>query len=213
MITIVDSGIANVGSVLAAFGRIRAPAQLTRAAADVLDASALVLPGVGAFRDGMDSLRNHSLVEPIRRAVARGTPILGICLGLQLFADVSEEFGEHEGLGLVPGRVVHLEAKHEAERVPNIGWCDVRVRAGTRLFDRTDTASPFYFVHSYHMRCASGGDSVASIEFGGGRVTAAVERGNVFGVQFHPEKSQDVGLAVLDNYVRIVGVAGPPCVG
>lgn len=204
MITIVDSGIANVGSVLAAFGRIGATARITRAAADVIGASALVLPGVGAFNDGMDSLRAHGLVEPIRRKAAAGTPLLGICLGMQLLADVSEEFGEHEGLGLVPGRVVRLTPRSAAERVPNIGWCDVRPAAATRLFDRVEPGA-CYFVHSYHLRCAEPRDEAASIEFGGGQVTAAIERGTVYGTQFHPEKSQDIGLAVLHNYARLVG--------
>jgi len=202
MITIVDSGIANLGSVLAAFRRAGAETQVTRSPADVLSASALVLPGVGAFKDGMDSLRHHGLSEPLRQAVARGTPILGICLGLQLLADASEEFGTHEGLGLIPGRVVRLTPRDAGERVPNIGWCDVRVKLDARVFAGVPTGS-CYFVHSYYLRCAEASDAVAWIEFGGGPVTAAIERGNVFGTQFHPEKSQDIGLAVLDNYVRI----------
>ena len=206
MITIIDSGIANVGSVLAAFRRIGAAVRVTRSAADVLAASALVLPGVGAFRDGMDSLRAQGLDDPIRRVAASGTPILGICLGMHLLADGSDEFGEHEGLGLVPGRVSRLVPKLSGERVPNIGWCDVRVKPGTRLFDGCDTGA-CYFVHSYGMRCADPQDEIASIDFGDGRVTAALERGAVFGTQFHPEKSQDVGLAVLHNYARLAGEA------
>ena len=209
MITVVDSGIANVGSVLAAFARLGAAARVTTAAADVAEASALVLPGVGAFKDGMDSLRAHGLVEPIRQAVGRGTPMLGICLGMQLLADVSEEFGEHEGLGLVRGRVVRLEPRRAGERVPNIGWCDARISPGSGLFSGIDSGSAFYFVHSFHLRCADPADVTAAIDFGDGPVTAAVERGHVFGAQFHPEKSQDVGLALLHNYARLVGeIAG-----
>jgi glutamine amidotransferase len=204
MITIIDSGIANVGSVLAAFARIGAAAHVTTAAADVATASALVLPGVGAFKDGMDSLRAHGLVEPIREAVRRGTPMLGICLGMQLLADVSEEFGEHEGLGLVPGRVVRLEPRRPGERVPNIGWCDARISPGSALFSGIEDGSAFYFVHSFHLRCAEPADVTAAIDFGDGPVAAAVERGHVFGAQFHPEKSQDVGLTVLHNYVASV---------
>lgn len=204
MITIVDSGIANVGSVLAAFRRIGATVHVTRSARDVLASSALVLPGVGAFKDGMDSLHAHGLVDCIRRLAAAGTPILGICLGMHLLADASEEFGEHAGLGLVPGRVVRLTPRSESERVPNIGWCDVHPAEATRLFDGVGPGA-CYFVHSYYMRCEDPSDEAASIEFGGAPVTAAIERGTVCGTQFHPEKSQDVGLAVLHNFARLVG--------
>jgi glutamine amidotransferase len=202
MITVIDSGIANIGSVLAALRRAGAAVRTTQAASDVESASALVLPGVGAFKDGMDSLHHHGLVEPLRRVVTRGTPILGICLGLQMLADASEEFGAHEGLGLLPGRVVRLTPRDAGERVPNIGWCDVRVEPGARLFADAPVGS-CYFVHSYYLRCRDVPDTVAWIDFGGGSVTAAVERGNVFGTQFHPEKSQDIGLAVLHNYARL----------
>jgi imidazole glycerol-phosphate synthase subunit HisH len=204
MIVIIDSGIANVGSVLTAFRRIGVAARTTQAAGDVDAASALVLPGVGAFRDGMNSLRAQGLVDPILAAVTRGTPMLGICLGMQLLADASEEFGEHAGLGLVPGRVVRLRPGRQEERVPNIGWCDVHFTRPCRLFEDVAERSSFYFVHSYQLQCAAPENTVASISFGGVSVTAAIERGTVFGAQFHPEKSQDVGLTLLHNYARLV---------
>lgn len=203
MITIIDSGIANIASVTSAFRRLGAASRVTREPSELENAHAIVLPGVGAFADGMDSLRKCALVTPIKQAAARGTPILGICLGMQLLADASEEFGEHAGLGLVPGRVVQLQPGTTSERVPNIGWCDVEHREGSRLFAGTPAGRAFYFVHSFHMRCADEKDVSASITFGGVSVTAAVERGNVLGVQFHPEKSQDAGLGVMENFMRL----------
>ena len=202
MITIIDSGIANIGSVLAAMRRIGASAEATTDATRVRDAGALLLPGVGAFADGMASLRRHDLIEPVRAAAAEGKPILGICVGMQLLAEVGEEFGEHQGLGLLPGRVKRLPAG--MGRIPNIGWCDVAVKVSAPLFRSVDNGSSFYFVHSYHMVCATPSDSVGSISFGEVEITVAVKRANVFGVQFHPEKSQDVGLAVLANFVSYV---------
>ena len=206
MITVIDSGIANIGSVLSACDRIGIPTTVTTDPASVRSASALILPGVGAFSDGMDSLRRHELVQPICEAAVAGVPILGICLGMQLFAEVSEEFGEHEGLGLIAGRVVRLNASIPSERVPNIGWCDVTVAENVRLFAGIESGSTFYFVHSYHFTCTSPEDSVGTIAFGTGAVSIAVERGNIFGVQFHPEKSQDMGLTLLDNFAQLLNV-------
>ena len=204
MITIIDSDIANIGSVLSACRRIGVESTVTTDPAEVSSALALILPGVGAFADGMDCLRRHGLVQPIQEAATRGVPILGICLGMQLLAEVSEEFGEHQGLGLIPGRVVRLQPANAGERVPNIGWCDITATPGARLFAGIENGSAFYFVHSYHMACTHSQDSVADISFGASPVSIAVERGNVFGVQFHPEKSQDLGLQLLDNFTRLV---------
>lgn len=206
MITLIDCGISNIGSVRSAFGRIGVETVVTTDPATVQSASSLILPGVGAFANGMENLKRHSLVQPILRAVAAGTPLLGICLGMQLLAQISEEFGEHEGLGLVPGRVVRLEAKNPGERVPNIGWCDVSIPPQSCLFGGIKDGTPFYFVHSYHLYCANRQDGAATISFGDREVCVAIERGNVFGVQFHPEKSQGPGLQLLENFVRVIGV-------
>lgn len=204
MITVIDSGIANIGSVLSAFERIGAEAEVTTEAQAVRDAKALVLPGVGAFKDGMDSLWRHGLVEPIREATAAGTPILGICLGMQLLGEASEEFGEHDGLKLIRGRVERLQPTRPGERVPNIGWCDLHLRKPSTLFRGIAAGSAFYFVHSYVLRSAADADAVGVIDFGDSPVTVAVESGRVFGVQFHPEKSQDTGLTVLANFADYV---------
>lgn len=198
MIAVVDSGIANVGSVMAAMARIGASARVTADPADIDRASAIVLPGVGAFADGMAALRKHGLVEPLRAAAARGTPILGVCLGMQLLASIGEEFGTHEGLGLVPGKAVRLVPTQKDERVPNMGWCDVAPAPNAGLFGAASAA--YYFLHSYHLVCEAPGDVAATLRFGGLDIAAGVARGNVFGVQFHPEKSQDAGLELLDRF-------------
>ncbi len=202
MIAVLDSGIANIGSVLAACQRVGVAAVVTSDPAAIPGASALILPGVGAFADGMESLRRHGLIQPILDAARAGTPILGICLGMQLLAESSEEFGTHQGLGLVPGSVRRLQAVHPGERIPNIGWCDVWRSRQTRMFAGIEDGTPFYFVHSYHLDCSDPMDCAGTIGFGTGEVCAAVERGNIWGAQFHPEKSQDAGLEVLGNFAR-----------
>jgi imidazole glycerol-phosphate synthase subunit HisH len=202
MITVIDSGIANLGSVASALKRVGAQLRITTTPEEVGAAGALLLPGVGAFADGMQSLRKHGLIEPIRAVARAGRPVLGICLGMQLLAEASEEFGVHEGLGLLPGRVVRLP-ELEGLRVPNIGWCDLALARRARLFAGIEDGAAFYFVHSYHLACADAQDAVGTIGLGGARFAAAVERGNIYGAQFHPEKSQDVGLAFLANFVML----------
>lgn len=203
MLGIVDLGISNIGSVLRAFQRLGSSPALVNNARAIAEVQSIVLPGVGAFGDGMAALRARGLVEPLREAARAGKPILGFCLGMQLLADGSEEYGDHEGLGLIPGRVIRLKPG-PAERVPNIGWCDVSPHDGSRLFRDTPAGTPFYFVHSYHLDCTEPGHVAATIAFGSQPVTVAVEHGNIFGLQCHPEKSQDAGLLVLDTFLSVV---------
>jgi imidazole glycerol-phosphate synthase subunit HisH len=205
MIGVVDSGIANVGSVMAALGRIGAPARVTTDPGEVAGATAVLLPGVGAFADGMAALRGRGLVAPLRAAAARGVPFLGICLGMQLLASGSEEFGDHEGLGLVPGKAVRLVPSEAGERVPNMGWCDVAPAPGAALFGTAPEA--FYFLHSYHLVCDDARDVAATLRYGGADIAAGVARGRIFGAQFHPEKSQDAGLEVLSRFARLAAPA------
>jgi glutamine amidotransferase len=191
---LVDMGISNLGSVRQALARVNAPPMVAASAASIAEARAILLPGVGAFGDAMASLRAQGLVEPIRRAAARGTPVFGICLGMQLLAEESEEFGRHEGLGLLPGRVGRLQADRAGFRVPNIGWCDVTPAKANRLLSRGGT---FYHVHSFHLEPRDPAVVAGTMEFSGRNVAVVIEHGNLYGVQFHPEKSQDDGLAVL----------------
>lgn len=205
MITVIDSGICNLASVTTALDRVGARWTVGGTPEEVGAAAALLLPGVGAFADGMDSLRQRGLVEPIRAHATSGRPILGICLGMQMLADYSEEFGNHEGLGLISGRVRRLPSV-PGFRVPNIGWCDVHVPPGARLLDdQGDEAErTFYFVHSYCLDCADPADASGWLDIAGNRLAIAVERGMIFGAQFHPEKSQDAGLKMLARFVSLV---------
>ncbi|HEY0833522.1 MAG TPA: imidazole glycerol phosphate synthase subunit HisH, partial [Azospirillum sp.] len=161
-------------------------------------------PGVGAFGDGMAALREKGLAEPLRRAAAAGTPLLGICLGMQLLAEESEEHGRHQGLGLIAGRAVRLTADQPGFRVPNMGWCDVAATRPGVLFPDGYHPTSFYFVHSFHVECRDPADVAATIDFSGRPVAAALEAGNVYGAQFHPEKSQDAGLGLLANFVALL---------
>ena len=185
---IVDIGLSNIGSVRQALSRVGAQSMTARSAGDLEGASAVILPGVGAFGDGMAALRGQGLVEPLRRHATAGRPLLGICLGMQLLADSSEEHGLHEGLGIVPGRVVRLAPSDSSLPVPNIGWCDV------------SDEEAYYFAHGYHLVPDDPADIAGVFDYGG-PVAAIVRRGSVTGVQFHPEKSQDAGLEMLERFV------------
>lgn len=190
---IVDIGLSNIGSVRQALSRVGAQSMTARSAGDLEGAGAVILPGVGAFGDGMAALRDQGLVEPLRRHAAEGRPLLGICLGMQLLASSSEEHGRHEGLGVVPGRVVRLSPSDPALPVPNIGWCDV-----ADVSD--DGEEAYYFAHGYHLVPDDPADVAGVFDYGG-PVTAIVRRGATTGVQFHPEKSQDAGLEMLERFV------------
>ena len=203
MISIIDTGIGNLASIQRAFTIIGAQTCLISDPAAIHRSDGIVLPGVGAFRDGMDALERQNMIDPLRQAAREGKPILGFCLGMQLLADASEEFGEYDGLGLIPAHVVALKPG-PGERVPNIGWCDVDARDGARLFQDIPKSSSFYFAHSYYLECQNFDHIAASIHYGNNEVTVAIEHKNIFGLQCHPEKSQAVGLDVLTRFVTIV---------
>lgn len=186
---IVDIGLSNIGSVRQALSRVGAESMTARSAGDLEGAGAVILPGVGAFGDGMAALRAQGLVDPLRRHAAEGRPLLGICLGMQLLATSSEEHGIHEGLGIVPGRVERLAPSDPSLPVPNIGWCDV---------DHGPEPASYYFAHGYHLIPDDPADLAGAFDYGG-PVAAIVRRGSVTGVQFHPEKSQDAGLEMLER--------------
>jgi len=203
MIAVVDIGTGNLRSVLEALRRIGAPAKPATLANDLMSARAIILPGVGAFGEGMHRLHMQRLAEPIRHAARAGMPVLGVCLGLQLLADTGFEHGRCDGLGLIGGEVVPLVPDVHCKRVPNMGWRAIEVhRPGTLLDDR-DHREHFFFAHGYHLVPNQQSDIVATMD---GGAVACIERDNVMGVQFHPEKSQDAGLNVLARFAALAGV-------
>lgn len=201
----VDSGTGNLRSVRNAFLRIGAEVTVVTHGEELARADGIILPGVGAYAMGMAGLRDRGLVEVLRRrAGEEGVPLIGICLGMQMLADFGEEHGMHDGLGLIEGSVIRLQPTEAGYRVPNIGWCDTVPTRKSVLFPDSEDIKAFYFVHSYHMKCTDAGDVAATIGYSGQQITATVERRNIFGVQFHPEKSQDCGLDLLHNFLTYV---------
>ena len=205
MIVMIDMGLGNLDSVRQAFARVGAEVLVTDQPVPIREADALILPGVGAFGNGVAVLRQRGLIEPIRQhAMADRKPLLGICLGMQLFATEGEEHGLHDGLGMIPGRVVRFQPTSSEYRVPNMGWCDVTFDSTNPPFESFDRPETFYFAHSYHLRCDDPADVAATFEYDGQEVTAAIQRGSLLGVQFHPEKSQDAGLQIVESFVEHV---------
>ncbi|HWQ12658.1 MAG TPA: imidazole glycerol phosphate synthase subunit HisH [Roseiflexaceae bacterium] len=199
-IAVIDYGAGNLRSVVRALTRVGARLEVTSDPQVVRHAPAVVLPGVGATRDTMDSLAQLALVEPIRAVVAAGTPFLGICVGMQVLCEVSEEFGDHPCLGVVRGRVRRLP---DGQKVPQIGWNQVRLTpaaAGHPLFAGIADDSDFYFVHSFYCDLAEP-EVVAGVTDYGLVFPSVLVRGALAAVQFHPEKSGACGLRLLENFV------------
>ena len=199
MITVIDYGAGNLASVAGALTFLGEKSVTACGADEIARADKLILPGVGAFGECMKKLRASSLDEAIIGAVKRGTPLLGICLGLQLLFERSYEFGEHEGLGLLPGEVRKINAG--GLPLPHIAWTSIDVRGG-RLLRGIESGEFFYFVHSYCAHAAEERDEAATADYGE-TFTAVAERDNVFGTQFHPEKSGSRGLAILKNFIAV----------
>ncbi len=197
MIAYVDTQIGNVGSLLRAFAQLSVTLERVRCPEDLDAAQAIILPGVG-----------QRLVEPLRRGAQRGQILFGICLGMQLIFDTGEEHGAEEGLRLLRGTVRRLcPNANSASRVPNIGWCDVSPTRASTLFPKGSPGC-CYFVHSYCVAPSVPVMVTATMEFGGEVVPVAIEQDNLFGVQFHPEKSQDDGLAVLAAFLAHLRATG-----
>src|SRR5690606_18444232 len=188
VIAIIDYGMGNLHSVSKAVERLGHEAVVTSSPETILRAEGAVLPGVGAFGDAMRNLRESGLDETVRRFHASGRPLLGICLGMQLLFSESEEYGPHQGLGLLPGRVVRFP---NDRKVPHMGWNELRFVRSDPLLEGLKPGH-VYFVHSYHALPEEPGDLIAVTDYGG-PVTAIVGRGNLYGMQFHPEKSGTLG--------------------
>ena len=202
MIAVIDYGMGNIGSILNMLRKIGAPGVAVQSPEDLLRATHVILPGVGAFDRGMEHLHERRLVDALNAAtLERHTPLLGICLGMQLLCEGSEE-GQAPGLGWIRGQCVRFAFPRETGlKVPHMGWNELDVTADNPLLDR-GSRPRFYFVHAYHMQCAEG-DNVIAIANYGSRFTAAVRRNNVFGVQFHPEKSHRFGIELFRRFVAM----------
>ncbi len=201
MIAVIDYEMGNLGSVSKALEYLGGDIAVTQKGSDLEKADKIVLPGVGAFKDAMAALSGLGLIKPLKRELARKKAYLGICLGYELLFDKSEEGGGSEGLGVLKGDVVKFTAS--GLKVPQIGWNQVSpVDDDCPLFDGIDRDSFFYFVHSYYVRPADAGVIAATTDYGG-KFASMVRSGNMYAVQFHPEKSQAVGLKFLKNFMEL----------
>jgi imidazole glycerol-phosphate synthase subunit HisH len=208
MIAIIDYGMGNLRSVQKGFEKVGFNAEVTADPEKVLAADKIVLPGVGAFRDCIHNLEQGGFVEPILQVIAEGRPFLGICLGLQLLFTESEEFGLHKGLGVIPGRVVRfpegMQEQGEKLPVPHMGWNQISLKAETPLFNGISDGSNVYFVHSYYVKPHDPSVVAATCNYGL-EFCAAIRKDNLMATQFHPEKSQGIGLQMLKNLAEIKG--------
>jgi glutamine amidotransferase len=211
MIAIIDSGVANLRSVQKGFECVEADARIVEDPLTLRDASGIVLPGVGAFADGISKLRGGGFVEPLLRAIEEGKPVLGICLGLHVLFSESEEFGHHAGLNVIKGRVVRFtdvavsgngSGVHPRLKIPHMGWNRIRIEQQAPIFKGIPDGGFFYFVHSYYVQPEDESVIAATTEYGL-RFTSVLWRDNLFACQFHPEKSQALGLQLLKNFASL----------
>lgn len=203
-LVIIDYGMGNLRSAQKGFEKVGFAAKVSADPADIARADKVVLPGVGAFRDCMTNLQEGGFVEPLLAHVAAGKPMLGICVGLQLLFSESEEFGRHQGLGIIPGRVVRFPAGMreggEELKVPHMGWNSLSFTREAPLFKGIEAGSYVYFVHSYYGVPDDTAVVTAESTYGDVTFCAALRKDNVMATQFHPEKSQQVGLQILQNF-------------
>ena len=203
MIAIIDYGMGNLFSLSSSLKSLGYEVEITADPERLRAADKLFLPGVGAFRDAQERLFSTGLADLIRELAAEGKPLMGICLGMQLLFDKSYEYGEYEGLGLIPGTVVPMEGSIAPElKIPQIGWNALHPLNGGDLFFGIPGGTYVYFVHSYYLEAGDPADVAARTQYGVS-IDAAVEHGKLFACQFHPEKSSDTGLRILENFVRL----------
>ncbi|MCI8983099.1 MAG: imidazole glycerol phosphate synthase subunit HisH [Hungatella sp.] len=201
MIAVIDYDGGNLRSVEKALAFLGQEAVITRDQDEILSADKIILPGVGAFGDAMGRLGRYGLVEVIRQAAAEKTPFLGICLGLQLMFESSQESEGVEGLGLLKGKILRIPDR-AGLKIPHMGWNSLDIRPDSRLFAGVSSGEYVYFVHSYYLKAEDEAAVAASAEYST-HIHAAVEWGNLYACQFHPEKSGDVGLRILKNFVEL----------
>lgn len=201
MIAIVDYDAGNIKSVEKALQFLGEEPVVTRDKEILLQADKVIVPGVGAFGDAMGKMHQYGLVEVLREIAGKGTPILGICLGLQLFFESSEETPGVEGLGLLPGKIVRIPDK-EGFKIPHMGWNSIRINPASRLLKGIEEGAYVYFVHSYYLQAENEADVAATTDYVV-NIHAAAEHDNIFATQFHPEKSGEIGLQILKNFIGL----------
>ena len=202
MIAIIDYDAGNLKSVEKALISLGAEPVITRDPDKLMRADHVILPGVGAFGDAMKKLEEYGLPEVIRQIAAKGTPLLGICLGMQLFFESSEESPGVKGLDILPGRILRIPGNPQDLKIPHMGWNSLTFDHPGRLFAGLEEGVYVYFVHSYYLEAADE-EIVTASTYYGTRIHASVEKGNVFACQFHPEKSSDAGLQILKNFLAV----------
>lgn len=202
MIGIVDYGMGNLKSVFSAFEYLNAEVKILSYPEELVEVGKIVLPGVGAFEKCKVNLDKSGFTEALQEHVInKGKPTLGICVGMQLMAAKGFEAGEWDGLNWFDSEVIKLHPTDAQLKIPNIGWCDTALDVSFPLFNKMSATSVFYYVHSYYMKCKNEKDLVGEYDFTH-RVTAAIHKDNIAATQFHPEKSQDAGLQLLDNFIN-----------
>jgi glutamine amidotransferase len=201
-IVIIDYGMGNLRNVQKGFEKIGFEAELTRSKKEIEKASAIVLPGVGAFKDCMENLERYGLIEPLLRSIEKGKPYLGICLGLQILYSESEEFGSHKGLDLIKGKVVRFRPDPE-HKVPHMGWNTIEKEKEVPMLQGVESGDFFYFVHSYYV-IPEEAKWISTFTTYGKPFVSSIWKENLFATQFHPEKSQQKGLRVLENFARSI---------
>lgn len=203
MIAIVDYNMGNLASVKNAFAKLGEDTVVESDPAKFKEYDKLILPGVGAFGDAMEHLRERNMIEAIKDFAASGKPMIGICLGMQLLFESSEEFGEHEGLGLIKGHVKAFDESKFSEplKVPHMGWNRMFTQEHP-LFVGLDDEHYLYFVHTFHVNCTDKSDIIGTTEYGY-KFTSAVAHKNIMGIQPHPEKSHENGLKILENFINL----------
>jgi glutamine amidotransferase len=199
-VAVIDYGMGNVRSVMNALSEIGAQSELVAEPAAVSKFDRVILPGVGAFAQAIQRLRNSGMADELDKYVATGKPVLGICLGMQLMCSTSTEDGEHEGLDWIKARVVRFP-NMQGLKIPHMGWNGLRYAEGDPLFSGLAEGGDVYFVHSYYVDCADKKDEIATTEHGI-PFASIFRRDNLFGMQFHPEKSQQIGLTLLSNFLK-----------